>query len=243
MPLKGFPLTRRTLTFGQCDWGLPQPDRNMKLTSLLLVAGLFAAAGCDSERIPKQQAVNDAEKVVAFYLPRLFKDPTLTRDKVFGPSTAPPPLVNEAKRGELAQQSSLFQDQATAFLRGLGAQEFRGLTVTGQSFRGPGPWNTTGDYYLDARRNAVFGQTTFTVSLLVMHPDAFSRNRDSGVEIVNDSRETGVEGVGRVKFLLGAMGLVPANEPPQNGLQSAGTSQFDIRGRLRVYVSHSVVRK
>jgi hypothetical protein len=226
---------------GEARRWLGRRGLTVKLASLLLVGCWFAAAGCNSGRNQERQAVSDVEKVVAFYLPRLLKDPTLTSDKVFGPSRAPPPLVSQERQRELAQRLSRSRDQYVENLRSLGKQEFHGLT--GQGYSGPGAWNTGGDYYLDARRNAAFGQTTFTISLLVMHPDTFAGYKDWGVEIVNDPHETGVEAVGKLKFLLDGMGLVVMDARQQDGLKAVGEPQFDIRGRLRVFVSHSGVRK
>ena len=76
-----------------------------------------------------------------------------------------------------------------------------------------------------------------------MRPDTFAGYKDWGVEVVNDPHETGVEAVGKLKFLLPGMNLGVMNAPQQDGLKAVGEQQFDIRGRLRVYVSHSGVRK
>jgi hypothetical protein len=126
-------------------------------------------------------------------------------------------------------------------LRSLGKEEFCGLT--GQGYTGPGAWNIQGHYYLEARREAVFGQTAFTVSLLIMHPDHYASYMDWGVEVVNDPRETQVTGVEKMKFLLHTLNIVSTNEPPQEGAKGGGQPPYEIRERLRVYVSHSGVRK
>ncbi len=120
------------------------PLATMRLLSLLLLAGLFAACG-DSRQAPQSRAVIDAERVVAFYLPWLLNDPALTSDKLFRPSaTLSPRGVASQKLGEKqAQASSRFQEQFIAVLQAIGRQEFRGLslTATGRSFGGPGYGN------------------------------------------------------------------------------------------------------
>lgn len=216
-----------------------------KLLSLALLTALCATCGCNSRQAAQSAAVSDAEKVVAFYLPKLLNDPALKTDQVFKLPATPvlPGMASEQLRTKRAQEASRFQEQYLAALRAIGGQEFRGLTATGKSFSGPGYGNITGSYYLDARRNAVFGLTTIPVSLLVMHPDNFDTFLDPGVEIVNDPLATGVDGVGKLKFLLAGMGLAITNKPLKEGSPAAAKPQFEIRGRLRVFVSHSGVRK
>jgi len=216
----------------------------MKPASLVLLVGLLAACGCGS-RQAQTSAVNDAEKVVAFYLPKLLSDPTLTADAVFKLPANPAPqwAVSQKLRDMRAQESSRFQEQYIATLRTIATQEFRGLKVAGRSFNEPGLINLEACYYLDARRNAVFGQTTIPVSLLVMHPDNYAGYLDHGVEVQNDPQATGVQGVGKLKFLLGGIGLVATNRLQAAGPQAVAEAQFEIRGRLRVFVSHSGVHK
>ncbi len=216
----------------------------MKLVSLLFVGCLFAAAGCNSERKAERQAVSDAEQVAAFYLPKLLQDTNLSSKQVFPPSwpsRAAPLASNEKRKRELVQRLSNSQEQRVENLRSLGKQAFRGLT--GQGYTGPAAWNIQGHHYLEARREAVFGQTAFTVSLLVMHPDHYARYMDWGVEVANDPQKTGVAGVGKLKFLLGTLSIVSTNELPPERSKAVGQPQFIIRDRLRVFVSHSGVRR
>ncbi len=216
----------------------------MKILALLPLTYLLAACGCGS-RQTQASAVNDAEKVVAFYLPKLLSDPTSTADAVFKlPANPAPPWTESQKiRDKRAQEFSLFQEEYIARLRTIATQGVRGLKAAGRSFSEPGLINLEACYYLDARRNAVFGQTTIPVSLLVMHPDNYAGYLDRGVEIQNDPQATGVEGVGKLKFLLAGIGVVATNRLQAAGAQAVGETQFEIRGRLRVFVSHSGVRK
>ncbi len=216
----------------------------MKHMSLLLLTCLFTACGCGS-RQAQTSAVNDAEKVVAFYLPKLLSDPTLTADAVFKLPATPSPFGTGSQKmqEERAQKAGRFQEQYIARLRTIATQEFRGLKAAGRSFSEPGLINPEGCYYLDARRSAVFGHITIPVSLLVMHPDNYAGYLDSGVEIQNDPQATGVQGVGKLKFLLAGIGFVSTNRLQAAGPQVVAESNFEIRGRLRVFVSHSGVRK
>lgn len=60
---------------------------------------------------------------------------------------------------------------------------------------------------------------------------------------MNDPHETGVEAVGKLKFLLGTLSIVSTNELPKERSKAVGQPQFIIHDRLRVFVSHSGVRR
>jgi hypothetical protein len=214
---------------------------NMKLAFLFMAGCWLAATGCNSGRVPEHQAVSDAEKVVAFYLPRLLKDRTLTSDRVFGRSTGPRPGVSEKARQRLAQQLSRSRDEAVDLLLRVGKLEFHGLT--GQGHTSSHSYDIGGYSHLDARRQAVFGQTALPITLRVVHPDIYASSRDWGIEIANDPRETGVQAIGKLKFALGGLRLVATNVSPQTGLDAVGELKFDARVGIGVWISHSGVRK
>jgi hypothetical protein len=178
----------------------------------------------------ESNAVRDAEKAVSFYLPRLLKDPTIATGELYKMSDAAfpdNPFIQEKRRREKARAEKANQ-KALNKMRALSEWEFKGLT--GEGYGHP-VWNIQGHHYLTADRWASFRQPTIStgktsfgvrtvrVTIYALNPSSFGH--DAGLVITNSSKETGLDSVGKMKFMV---------------------QGSDVR-QIRVFVAHDGVKR
>lgn len=188
----------------------------------------------EAEAVTEQRAADDAGKAVAFYLPRVLTNETLVRGLAFRPPLPPGTRFDTDRGRRLRDEAEGAFKRNVALLQLLGRQEFRGLSGLGH--HPPGRWNVSGQHYVRLARNAVFGETTNGVSILVMHPDALARNMDKGIEVPNEPHLTGVTNVTTVRFLKTSVSA-PASEPG-----ASNTGPIEVVGGFKVFVGHVAIR-